>query len=75
MPDQQLGFQRIGMVEVDLVALCGGEAIEVAVIGIVGDPLDVSAADAIVDGLGHLVAAQLSVNRAGAKPGYLVFAT
>src|SRR3954471_14122381 len=39
------------MVEVDLMALFGREAVEVAVVGIVGDPLDAVAADLVVDRL------------------------
>jgi len=46
---QQLGLERVGMIEVDVVALLGGQAVEVAVVGVVGDPLDAVAADAVVD--------------------------
>jgi hypothetical protein len=52
MPDQELGLQRIRMVEVDLVPLFGRQRVEVAVVGVVRDPLDALFADAVVDRAG-----------------------
>jgi len=49
MARKELGLERVGMVEVDAVALLGREAVEVAVVRVVGDPLDAVAADAVVD--------------------------
>jgi hypothetical protein len=37
------------MVEVDVMLLFRAEALEVAVVGVVGDPLDAVFADAVVD--------------------------
>src|SRR3954465_10268192 len=53
MPDQQFGFERVGMIEVDLAALLGRVAVEVAVVRVVRDPLDAILADAVVDGARH----------------------
>ena len=53
MTHEQLRLQRIGMVEVDLRSLLVGKSVEVAVVGIVRDPLDAIAADAVVDRLRH----------------------
>src|SRR5207253_3302966 len=49
MANQQLRRERVGMIEIDLVTLVGGEAFEVAVVRVVRDPLDATAADAVVD--------------------------
>src|SRR6185369_4799604 len=39
------------MIEIDRVPLLGGERVEVAVVGVVGDPLDAILADLVVDRL------------------------
>jgi hypothetical protein len=49
MAHEQLGLERVGMIEVDVVALLDRERVEVAVVRIVRDPLDAVLADMIVD--------------------------
>jgi len=49
MPHQQLGLERVGVIEVDALALVGRQSVEVAVVRVVRDPLDAVFADAVVD--------------------------
>src|SRR5882757_4839439 len=53
MSHQQLGLERVRMIEVDQMPLLGRIEVEVAVVRIVRDPLDPIFADAVVDGLGN----------------------
>src|SRR5712692_4904920 len=65
MPGEQFGLQRVGMIEVDLAPLLGRQAFEIAIVGIVRDPLDPIAPHAVVDRLGHR---RLSRPRAAGDP-------
>ena len=49
--NEELGLERIGMIEVDLLSLFGRERVEVAIVRIVRDPFDAIFSDAIVDRL------------------------
>ena len=51
MSHEQLGLERIGMIEVDFLSLFGRERVEVAIVRIVRDPFDAIFSDAIVDRL------------------------
>src|SRR5215213_8482127 len=52
MARQQLGLERIGMIEVDPVPLFSRESVEIAVVRIVRNPVDPIFPDAIVNGAG-----------------------
>ena len=52
VPDQQLGFERVGMVEVDDVALGVGQVGQIAVVGVVGQECDALRSNSRQDDVG-----------------------